>query len=290
VTVLLDWFVNPDHAPLVVAREKGFFARHGLDVTLTPPADPSDPPKLVAAGQVDLGVSYQPQLHMQVDQGLPLRRVGTLVATPLNTVIVLEDGPVQTLSDLKGRTVGFSLSGFEDGVLGTMLNSVGLALDDITLVNVNFSLSPALISGRVDAIVGGYRNFELTQLELEGHPGRAFFPEEHGVPPYDELVLIARADRVDEPWLDRFMLALEEATQYLINHPEESWSLFLAAYPDLDDALNRRAWFDTLPRFALRPAVLDGPRYERMGAYLAGHGLTGPAAPVERLAVDVRAR
>jgi putative hydroxymethylpyrimidine transport system substrate-binding protein len=290
VTVLLDWFVNPDHATLIVAREKGFFADRGLDVTLQAPADPSDPPKLVAAGRVELGVSYQPQLHMQVDQGLPLLRVGTLVATPLNTVIVLADGPIQTLADLKGRKVGFSLSGFEDGVLGTMLNTVGLSMDDVTLINVNFSLSPALLSGQVDAIVGGYRNFELTQLELEGAEGRAFFPEEHGVPPYDELVLIAHADRVGEPWLDAFMDALEEGTQYLINHPEESWELFLAAYPDLDDALNRRAWVDTLPRFALRPAVVDGPRYDRMGAFLVEHGLIGEVAPVERLAVDVRTR
>ena len=79
---MLEWFVNPDHAPLIVAKEKGFFKDAGLDVELIPPADPNDPPKLVAAGKVDLGVSYQPQLHLQVSEGLPVVRVGTLVATP----------------------------------------------------------------------------------------------------------------------------------------------------------------------------------------------------------------
>jgi len=289
LTLLLDWFVNPDHAPLVVAQEKGFFAEQGLDVEMMAPADPSDPPKLVAAEQIDLAVSYQPQLHMQVDQGLPLVRIGTLVATPLDTVIVRADSDIDGLEDLKGKRVGFSVSGFEDGVLGTMLETVGLTLDDVQQINVGFGLSPALASGQVDAIVGGYRNFEMTQLEIEGVPGRAFYPEEHGVPPYDELVIVAHADHTDDPCLDRFMDALELATQYLINHPKESWDLFVAANPDLNDELNRRAWFDTLPRFALRPAVVDGPRYQAMGRFLAEAGLTGEPAPVEKLAVDVRA-
>src|SRR5690606_19931927 len=107
LTVLLDWFVNPDHAPLVIAKERGMFAAEGLEVELVAPADPSTPPRLVAAGQADIAVSYQPNLHLQVKEGLPLVRIGTLVETPLNSLVVLEDGPVQSIADLKGRTIGF---------------------------------------------------------------------------------------------------------------------------------------------------------------------------------------
>ena len=73
LTVLLDWFVNPDHAPLVIAKEGGFFERAGLDVDLIAPADPSAPPRLVAAGQADVAVTYQPDLMLQVKEGLPLQ-------------------------------------------------------------------------------------------------------------------------------------------------------------------------------------------------------------------------
>jgi len=290
LTILLDWFVNPDHATLVIAQQKGFFAAEDLDVTLVAPADPNDPPKLVAAGQAALAVSYQPQLHVQVDQGLPLVRVGTLVATPLNSVVALADGPVQSLADLKGRAVGYSVGGFEDALLGAMMENAGLSLDDVTLVNVNFSLSPSILAGQVDAVVGAFRNFELNQMDLVGEPGIAFFPEEHGVPSYDELILVANADALDDPRLPRALRALEQATQYVINHPDESWAAFIAAYPDLDDDLNRRAWADTLPRFALRPSVVDGPRYSDFGAFLLDRGMIDATVPVERLAVDVRTR
>ncbi|MEH6361739.1 MAG: ABC transporter substrate-binding protein, partial [Amylibacter sp.] len=88
MTLLLDWFVNPDHGPIIVAQEKGYFAEQGLEVEIIAPADPADPPKLVAAGRGDLAISYQPSLHLQIAEGLPLKRVGTLVATPLNCLLV----------------------------------------------------------------------------------------------------------------------------------------------------------------------------------------------------------
>ena len=146
LTLILDWFVNPDHGPILIAEENGYFAEQGLNVRIVPPADPSVPPKLVAAGEADLAISYQPQLHLQVAENLPLVRVGTLVATPLNCLLVLAEGPVQSLRDLAGRKVGFSVAGVEEALLTGILKPHGLDLDDIELVNVNWSLSPSLMT------------------------------------------------------------------------------------------------------------------------------------------------
>ncbi|WP_417694403.1 ABC transporter substrate-binding protein [Roseibium sp.] len=288
MTVLLDWFVNPDHAPLVTALSKGFFEAEGLEVELIEPADPAMPPKLLAAGQGDIAVSYQQTLNAQVEEGLPVVRIGTLVATPLNSLIVLKDGPIKTLEDLKGKKIGFSVSGFEDAMLGQMLKSVGLTFDDVEMLNVNFALSPALLSGQVDAVIGGYRNFELTQLGLEGHEGTAFYPEEHGVPVYDELIYLAHKDKLDDPRLVKFLAAIEAATIYLTNHPEDAWQAFLEVYPNLDDALNKQAWVDTLPRFAKRPAALDEGRYERFAQFLLDAELIKEMVPVSTYATTLR--
>jgi putative hydroxymethylpyrimidine transport system substrate-binding protein len=285
--VMLDWFVNPDHAPLLVAQEKGFFADAGLEVELAAPADPNNPPKLVAAGKADLAISYQPQLHVQVDQGLPLVRIATLVATPLSALVVLREGPIHSVADLKGKKVGYSVGGFEDALLRAMLNRQGLGLEDVTLINVNFSLSPSLIAGQVDAVIGAFRNFELNQMDLVGKPGRAFFVEEEGVPPYDELILIAHRSAVSKPALRRFVTVLERAVQYMVNHPQDSWTAFAATDKKLDDELNRRAWKDTLPRFALRPGALDVGRYRRMAEFLREQGLIKVIPELETYALDL---
>jgi putative hydroxymethylpyrimidine transport system substrate-binding protein len=288
LTLLLDWFVNPDHAPIIVADRRGYFADQGLEVEIIAPADPNDPPKLVAAGQADIAISYQPQLHIQRDQGLPLTRIGTLVATPLNALVTLDDGPIQSIADLKGGKVGFSVGGFEDALLGAMLATHGLTLDDVELVNVNFALSPALLSGQVDAVIGAFRNFELNQLDLEGHPGRAFYPEEEGVPAYDELIFIANSAKLDDPRLHRFLDAIEAGTLYLLNHPDESFQLFIEGRPELNDELNRLAWQDTLPRFALRPAAMDTARYARFANFLEDQGLIKTPPPVADYAVELQ--
>jgi putative hydroxymethylpyrimidine transport system substrate-binding protein len=287
LTVMLDWFVNPDHAPLIVAREQGFFAAEGLEVELIAPADPNDPPKLVAAGKADIAVSYQPQLHLQVQEQLPVARIGTLVATPLNSLVVLADGPVKSIADLKGRKVGFSVGGFEDALLGAMLEQHGLKLADVELVNVNFSLSPSLISGQVDAVIGAFRNFELNQMDLVDHPGRAFYPEEEGVPAYDELIYLANRDSLRRPELRRFLIAVEKATDWLLNHPEAAWQRFKATDPVLDDELNHRAWAATLPRFAHSPAALDHGRYQRFAAFLQSRGLVTDPPALATYAVDL---
>ncbi|MEO1016687.1 MAG: ABC transporter substrate-binding protein [Pseudomonadota bacterium] len=289
LNVLLDWFVNPDHGPLIIAQERGFFAAENLDVELIAPADPNDPPKLVAAGQADVAVSYQPQLHLQVQEGLPLSRIGTLVATPLNTLVVLEDGPIKSIADLEGKKVGFSVGGFEDALLGMMLENHGLTLEAIELVNVNFSLSPSLIAGQTDAVIGAFRNFELNQMDIVGVPGRAFFPEEEGVPAYDELIYVANNADLDRDELRRFLRAVETATHWLINHPDEGWEIFRAYGADLDDELNARAWVDTLPRFALSPAALDTGRYARFAAFLEDRGLISDPPAVASYAVDLNA-
>lgn len=287
LTVMLDWFLNPDHATLVIAERLGLFEKNGLEVTMVEPADPNDPPKLVAAGKADIAISYQPQLHLQNAQGLPLTRIGTLVATPLTTLLVLADGPVKSIADLKGRKVGFSVGGFEDAILSAMLARHGLTLKDVELVNVNFSLSPSLISGQVDAVIGAYRNFELNQMDIVGRPGRAFYVEEEGVPAYDELIVVANRGQLNRPALGRFLTALEQAAQFLVNHPEKAWSEFIGYRKTLDDELNKRAFRDTLPRFALRPAALDRGRYERFAAFLVKQGLIKSPGSVSDYAVEL---
>jgi putative hydroxymethylpyrimidine transport system substrate-binding protein len=288
LTVLLDWFVNPDHATLIVAKQQGIFAKHGLEVELVAPADPNAPPRLVAAGHADLAVTYQPNLHLQISEGLPVTRIGTLVDTPLNALVAIEGKGVAKIADLKGKTVGYSIGGFEEALLGSMLEAHGLKYEDVKTVNVNFALTPALMAGQVDAVIGAFRNFELTQIKLAGGTGIAFFPEENGVPLYDELILVAHKDKARDPRLPRFLAALEEATTFVLNHPEEGWKAFVAAEPKLDDELNRRAYDLTRPRFAKSPAVLDTVRYREFGRFMQARGLVKTVPPLESYAIDPR--
>ena len=268
ITLLLDWFVNPDHAPILIAQELGYFKEMGLEVRLIAPTDPNDPPKLIAAGQADIAISYQPNLYLLVSNGLPIARIGTLIDTPLNSLIVLADGPVKNLKDLKGKRVGYSVSGFEDIYLGAMLAKHGLKLTDISLVNVNFSLSTALATKQVDAVIGAFRNFELNQLAIMGIKARAFYPENEGIPLYDELIFISHQRHIHDQRFIKFLKAIQKSVTFIINNPEESWNIARRAFPEMDDELNQRAWFDTISRFSHNPIILDKQRYKEFAEFI----------------------
>jgi putative hydroxymethylpyrimidine transport system substrate-binding protein len=204
--------------------------------------------------------------------------------------MVKADGPVQQIADLKGKKIGYSVSGVEDALVSAMLKNAGLTLADVEMVNVNWSLSPALIAGQVDATIGAYRNFELTQMRLENAEGRCFFVEEQGVPTYDELIFVANPATMDADASRRFLHAVERGAQYMVNHPDEAWQLFSATAPDLQDELNAAAWKDTLPRFSQSPAALDQGRYARFETFLKEAGLIDEILPVSALAIDLGAK
>ena len=284
LTIGLDWFINPDHAPLIIAKKRNFFKDLNLDVEMIEPADPNDPPKLVAAGKLDIAISYQPQLHIQIDQGLPVARIGTLVSVPLNSLVVLRDGPIKKISDLRGKKVGFSVGGFEEALLSGMLQKYNLNMSDVELVNINFSLSPSLIAKKVDAVIGAFRNFELNQMDIVNKPGRAFYPEEHGVPTYEELIYIANQKNKNNPLFDKFFNAIQKATLTIINDPESTWKDFSSFRKGLDDELNKRAYKDTISRFALRPQAHDLKTYKNFSKFLKNKGIIKQDINVESFA------
>ena len=288
VSLLLDWFVNPDHAAIIIAQQKGFFEKNNLEVEILEPADPTMPPKLVAAKKADLAVDYQPQLQMQVSEGLPLVRIATLVNSPLNSLVVLKDSGINKIEDLKGKKIGYSVSGFEIALLDSMLKSANLSAKDVELINVNFSLSPSLMSKQVDAVIGAFRNFELNQLKLEKQEGIAFLPEEYGVPKYDELIVVANKDNASSEKYKNFVKSLQEATNYLKENPKKSWEAFISYKPkELDNELNRLAWNDTLPYLAQNPAIFDKKVYEEMADFMKQNKLIKTLPNVDEYAQEI---
>lgn len=265
IKVILDWYINPDHAPLFVAKEQGYFKKAGLTVQFIQPSDTADGPKLVAAEQADLALTYQPGFMQQIDMELPLVRVGSLIDHPLESLIVLENSSIHSIRDLKGKTIGYSNPAADEFMLAMMLKANGLSLQDVHTINVRFSLLHALLTQNIDAITGGMRNVEPILMKLNGHPARLFYPEDNGIPPYDELIFVANKQHAQTPefkhQMTLFFAALQKGVHYLKAHPQKTWKNFSKHYPEKGE-MSRRAWFASLPYFSDDPSALDAKKYE----------------------------
>jgi len=286
--IMLDGYPSPRHAALFVARERGLFASRGLDVTLATPADPDVPSKLLAASRIDLAVSRQPLLHLQVDRGLPLVRVASLIATPLSALVVREDGTIETPAQLAGSRIGHADIDSRDVLLAALLKGAAIRDDEVETEALNFRLGDALREGRVDGVIGAMRHRLHRELADEGLATRVLRIEALGIPLHDGLVLLANRDHLgpQREAIRRLVATLEEATAWIANHPDEAWALLASAEPALDTAVNREGWDMVRGRLNLSPAALDQGRYRRFEDYLFEAGLIQERHPVSRLAID----
>ncbi len=251
LSLMLDYFPNADHAGIYATEGGGHFADSGLEVTIRQPSDPAAPIRQVAAGRVDLAISYEPEVLRARDEGLPVTSIAAIVGEPLTSVISLPEGGVKTAADLEGKTVGTAGIDYQSAFLEAILSEAEVDSETVRQRNLGFNLVPGLLTAKADAVLGAFWNYEGTDLELRGRDPRVIRIEEAGVPSYDELVLVANSDRLEEDPepLRKFVAALAEGTADLAADPDTAIEALLEANPDLDPELQRAVVDKTLPLF-----------------------------------------
>lgn len=289
ITLMLDWYLSPQHAALVIAKERGLYAAQGLEVEIQSPADPSIAIKLLTAGEVDLALTRQPLLHLQAHNGAPIVRIATLIETSLTAVIVAGEEQAETENTLAGLHYGYTTGEGRDLSIPRLLPRSVQQTDDFTPpINLHFDPIRAMREGQIDAVADGFYHYLPQQLATEGINTHVIRFDELDIPRNDGLVVLANSDtlaRRADTW-SRFVLAVEQASHWIIDNPDAAWELLISAHPVLDNDINANAWEDILRRMALSPAALDSRRYADFETFLHKMGLTDETLPVSRLAVD----
>jgi len=274
LSLTLDFYPNPDHAGIYMAQKLGYFADAGLDVSIQTPSDPAAPIRLVAAGQTDLAISYEPEVMLAREQGLDVVAVGALVDRPLTSLIWLKKSGIGGVAGLRGKTIATAGIPYQDAYLKTILSRAHLTPSDVNTVNVGYGLLPALVGGRAQAMLGGFSNVEGVDLRLRGKDPVVTPVNELGVPTYDELVLVAKRDRLEEdPQAIRlFLAALARGTAAAIKSPGAAADALLEANSDLDPKLTRAELSATLPLLSKR-GTMDPAAWKAFIAWMRDNGL-----------------
>ncbi len=279
-TVMLDWFPNADHAALYSAIARGDFRAVGLEVKPVVPSETAEPLKLLAAGRVDMAISYEPELLLARDQGLKLVSIGALVQRPLTSIIALPSQHVSRIADLAGKTVGTAGIDYQSAELKTALTAAGVAPGRVHEANVGFDLVPAMLSGRVAATLGGFWNYEAIQLRQMGKRPLVIPVDRAGVPSYDELVLVVREGEAGARGQDlrAFMQALGAGAREVRANPRAAAELIVKANPSAQLKLQTASIEATLP--ATVPSESGKPygwqdpsAWARFGNWMLAQGL-----------------
>jgi putative hydroxymethylpyrimidine transport system substrate-binding protein len=289
VDLLLDYLPNADHAGIYAAIGSGEFETAALDVRPRTPSDPSLPLKLLAAGKTDLAISYEPELLLARAKGAKLVSIGALVQKPLTSIVSVGDKAIKQPADLAGKTVGTAGIPYQDAYLKTILAGAGVEVGKVKAVNVGFNLVPALVSKRVDAVLGMFWNVEGVQLARQDRKPEILRVDSLGVPTYNELIIVAREQDVRSrgPLLRRFMRALARGHALLRDNVDAGVAPLVKAEPDLDPALQRAQVKATLPVFFplgnKRPFGFQDPNdWTRYAQWMADSALIPSTSAAQR--------
>jgi putative hydroxymethylpyrimidine transport system substrate-binding protein len=236
VSMVLDWYPWSNHAGLFLAQEKGYFKDQHLNVKINVPSSADDVLQLVGTGHDTFGISYETDVLLAREQGVPVQSIAALVQQPLNTVMALKTSGITHPKQLEGKKVGYPGIPSDEALLATMMKTDGGDSSKVQLVNVGFDIVPALISGRVDAIIGGYDVHESILAEQQGHPVNVMHVQDWGVPNYYELVVVASDDTIknDPAMVEQFVQAMTRGYTAAAADHKAALDAIVAKYPDTD--------------------------------------------------------
>jgi putative hydroxymethylpyrimidine transport system substrate-binding protein len=295
VDIMLDWFPNAVHSYLYVAQEKGYFEEEGVKVNIQFPANPTDPINLAAAGQITLGITYQPDVIMAREKGVPVKSIGAVVRSPLNHIVVLEDSSIESPKDLEGKKVGYPGIPVNIPLLKTMVATDGGNPDEVEMVDVGFELGSSIVTGNVDAVIGAYINHEVPVLAHKGHDTRFFNPVDFGVPSFYELVVVTN----DATWennedaIRAFWRGATKGYEFMRDNPEDALNVLLtnqdeANFPLIEE-VEKQSLEILLPKMASEQGFgsQEAASWEETIQWLKNFGLIEEEPVIEEIFVNI---
>jgi ABC-type nitrate/sulfonate/bicarbonate transport system substrate-binding protein len=253
IPFLLNWYANPYHAPIFVAKELGYFEQEGINLAILEPTDPSDVTELVGTGRVDMGLKAMIHTIAGRVKGYPLKALGMLLDEPPTGLLHYSNkggnNIISKVQDLKGKRIGY-VGEFGKYILDDLLRKNAVNPSEVQMVRVGMKVPDALASGVIDAGIG-LGNCQLIEAENDGMDvGFLKFEESMGIHCCFCSVLYIANDMFlkEKPELAQgFMRAVGRGTDHTLQRPDDAFEALCNALPRLRDETNRKIFHASLP-------------------------------------------
>jgi putative hydroxymethylpyrimidine transport system substrate-binding protein len=272
LTLILDWFPNVDHLPIYAARQQGFFAEEGLEIKIISPSETADGLKMVASGNVDIAVSYEPQTIIAAARGLDVTVFARLIEHPLTTLLFLKGKGIETPRDLAGKKIGYTVPGLMDVLLEAFARVNDI--QDYRAINVGFAIVQSLTANKVDAVMGPFKTYETVTMAHKGYEVGYFELEKWGIPDYDELIFITSKETMqkNQAAMAGFRRVMDRAIAQVRQNPQQAFKDYLQQVPEADRHIESDAFKLTLPYYAAHQQ-LDVNRWQLFADFALKYGL-----------------
>jgi ABC-type nitrate/sulfonate/bicarbonate transport system substrate-binding protein len=274
VTLLLNWYANPYHAPILVAHQLGFYLEEGIKLAVLEPNDPSDVTELVGLGTVDFGVKAMIHTIAARAKGYPVTSIGTLLDEPPTGLIALKSSGISSFQDIVGKRVGY-IGEFGKKIIDDLASLAGINPSCYQTVRIGMNVSDAIYRGIIDTGIG-FINFQ--QVELEHLAGETVFLRLDqlaglGCCCFCSIQFIVPDRTLEQPELVQgFLKATQRGAALVTEQPEEAYEFLCQLKPQLRTALYQKIFMRTLPFFSRTLLNVDRD-WEKVARYTKHLGI-----------------
>lgn len=243
----LEWFLNPDHLPFLIARDQGWLDDAGISLELIEPKEHFDAFAAMEKGEVDLAITEP--IHLVQDRAKGADLVG--FARFLHTnggVLYFKGAGIERPRDMANARVQYPGAPGPGGlaIVRTMVSADGGEPGEMTPVNNGFFHTDALAEGKADVATLAFYNFEVVEARHRGFDADFFALKDWGIPDFCQLILVASAATLETRSDDvgTLLRVLRRGIDFIHERPEAARDIYRRATDgDPDDALGN-AIFD----------------------------------------------
>lgn len=272
-TILLNWYANPYHAPILAAKALGFYRDEAIQLAILEPTDPSDVTEIVGLGNVDIGLKAMVHCYAAKNRGYPIKSIGTLLDEPSTGLIFLKKSGIQSFADMRGKRIGY-VGEFGKIMIDDLARRAGIT--DYETVRVGMNIVEAIKRGQVDTGIG-IGCFQQVALEYElGEAGMLRIDQLAGLGCccFCSIMIIAHEQVLQKQpeMLKGLLSATQRGASYVADQPEKAFDVIREHYPRLDSKLYEKVFLRSLPFFSRN--LLNVERdWQKVGNYSAKLGI-----------------
>lgn len=233
--VMLDWTVNTNHTGLYVAKEKGYYEELGLEVDILEMGDPG-PAQLIAAGQLDFGISYQEQVTNARAEDIPIVSIAAIIQHNTSGFASLKEDELERPQDLEGKNYGGWGSPMEHAVISAIMKEDGADPDKVNYIDIGAADFFSVIGKQVD-FTWIFYGWDGIRAKQENKPLNIIMLKDFAefLDYYTPTIITSEKLIEEEPDLvKKFMEATSKGYEFAIANPKEVAEILVKYAPELN--------------------------------------------------------
>lgn len=223
ISVRLAWLNQAQFAGMYVAKEKGFYTKHGLDVNLKEYEFDNDQSKELSENKIDFSVASATEFLKGVSHGYKVKALAVIFQDSPYAFASLKSSNITSPADFKGKKLG--REGGNDQAKITypaVFQPYGIKDADVKYVDLQFDEANDLTQKRAD-VIDLYRTDQPYIMKKQGVEINVLYPEKFGFKQYGDVIEASDSLINEHPeTVKNFMTATLEGWEYAINNVPES--------------------------------------------------------------------